>query len=615
MATCRNQSVSRKLVSMGLMGTTISLILEGLASSDTSPMSEAQTSYIEQLIACVANLCASCDEAVEELSRRQFCGSLVQVVSSTTLAHSIRRAAAQCLHTSTENQPSISQSLVGLEGGVGVLVSAAEHVRGQGTEEHGDEQLCSLYCCGALTNICGSLPSDDPMDLTTKMQQLLPILLRSLQPSDDTLNTCISPTIDAELSESQQQQARQMPLPTPPSDLQSTEEASVAVEMEEGEGESPGGDGGRGEEVYVGGEVDKPWTGALEVVELAAEVLANVAVVVKECCMQGDEQAGDYEGGAEWVDDDENERRMEAIAALKSVQQQQQQGDEQLKRVDVGVFDARGGVAACLTVLGRLHSALSSLSGRCEQNGVPLSSSSAELMAAAEKTLTALSNLLHLVGDWKEADVTALLTLLLDQFDLSCALFRGVTPSVTSSHSESASPSGTSGWELSPLLDAARAQSLSRALLAATTSCLATLHRMPVPPALLSLEGPSGKVLRGRRLVTLLRGVSSVPLWEAAQHCLDLVCFLASTELTTSEVKVVSNALLRRLADPSALRASRGGEGLCDASILVMEGTLSAFIDLHSSDDPEVYQVYQSLQAPTLLQQAFSDFKNKVSYK
>jgi hypothetical protein len=256
---------------------------------------------------------------------------------------------------------------------------------------------------------------------------------------------------------------------------------------------------------------------------------------------------------------------------------------------------------------------------RCDKENLNFHSSSTEILSCTDKILTALSNFLYLVNDWTEQEVHTLMDILLKQFNSFSAIFRGVTPSNTSS---SDSSSATNIWGLSSLLDHSKLQTIIRSTLSANVCCLATLHRMPMEESLLAMSGtrnPMNKTLRGLRLVTLIKGIAAVPFWEVTQHCLDMVSFLGSIELQFNEIKVISNTLLRRLGDPSALRTSirEGQKGagvgsLCDASILVMEACVSSFIDLHSSDDPDIYSVYMSLNSPALLQQAFSDFKNKI---
>lgn len=603
MATCRNQSVSRRLVSMGLMGTTISLVMEGLNST---PMSDAQASYIEQLTACVSNLCASCEEAVVELRSRQFCPSLVHILSSGELNSSIKRAAAQCLHTATENEAVISESISSLPGGVDVLVTVAQQCS---TAQDLDMKLCGLYCLGTLVNICGSLPSGNTTDLTQKMQQILPMLLSALEPSEDILNLCISPTIDDELTESQKKKAGELPTDDNGSLLldESTSTSTMTYEMnDEGMGDDLEGGGdddvddqkeeGGGEEVYVGGDVDKPWMPTFEVLEVAAEVLANIAVILKEQCGGADEEErGDYDEG-EWDDDDENERRMEAIAAMKGARQDEDGGvDFSSRRVELGVFDVRSAVGSLISVSTKLHTCIDVMISRCDKEHAKFPSSSNEIMSCTDKLSTALTNFLYLVNDWTETDVHTLMDILLKQFNSFATVFRGVTPSGAAGDSSTA----TNIWALSSLLEQSKLQSVVRNTLSATVSCLATLHRMPMDESLLSMANPmnpTNKTLRGMRMVTLIRGIASVPFWEVTQHCLDMVSFLSSIELQFSEVKVISNTLLRRLSDPSALRVrtgtrQMGARSLCDASILVMEACISAFIDLHSSDDRDIYSV------------------------
>ena len=584
MATCRNKAVSQRLVSIGLMGTVISLVLDNL---DKKLEEEPEISYVDQLIACVSNICASCDEAVEEIRKREFCATLVQILATPTLHISIQRSAAQCLYTVTENQVEISQSILMLSDGEEILLNVGQQPV---SADDLDRSLASLYSVGALIKIYGSVPCSNCEDLTQKMQHIAPILLNYLNPSDDTLSMCSSVTVDDELVDSKQQNKS-----ISSQSMDTTEvalsENDIDVGMSDDHLDEDVDDVERddeGEEVYVGGDIEKPWGPVFEAVEVAAEIIANLAVVLKEHCIgQDEDQKGDYEE-VEWDDDDEAEGRMEAIATLKSAHQEELSCFK--RRIELGVFDANSCIGSCVSVLSRLHTSLEIMANRSEKDNGKFLSSSYEILCASDKLLTALTNFLYLIDEWTENEVNTLMELLLNQFNTFVAILNGVTPS-SSGELDNITHCN---WCLSSLLSQPKVQVIIRTALASTVYCLATLHRMPMEESLLALSSPLTHRLRGTRLVSIIRGFSTIPFWEVSRHCLDVVSFLGSTELHINEVKLVSNSLLKRLSDPSALREIDGKNGkrsMIDASILVMEACISSFIDLHSSDNPEIYQV------------------------
>lgn len=84
--------------------------------------------------------------------------------------------------------------------------------------------------------------------------------------------------------------------------------------------------------------------------------------------------------------------------------------------------------------------------------------------------------------------------------------------------------------------------------------------------------------------------------------CFELISLLAEATfpnsdrplVTPPENQLLTEALLKRLSDPGAVISREGTETktkLVDASTIVMESCISCLIDLHSSDDLEIYQV------------------------
>lgn len=59
------------------------------------------------------------------------------------------------------------------------------------------------------------------------------------------------------------------------------------------------------------------------------------------------------------------------------------------------------------------------------------------------------------------------------------------------------------------------------------------------------------------------------------------------------QLKVLSEALLKRLTDPKAVTCTPKEllGGTADASLAIMAGCFSTLVDLHSSDDPAYLQV------------------------
>lgn len=89
---------------------------------------------------------------------------------------------------------------------------------------------------------------------------------------------------------------------------------------------------------------------------------------------------------------------------------------------------------------------------------------------------------------------------------------------------------------------------------------------------------------------------------KAMRPCFELISLLAEAPLPNSDRPLLSNvenqllteALLKRLSDPGAVISREGLDSktkLVDASTIVMESCISCLIDLHSSDDLEIYQV------------------------
>jgi hypothetical protein len=85
---------------------------------------------------------------------------------------------------------------------------------------------------------------------------------------------------------------------------------------EEGDGEGEGGDEQQQKLVFIGSDVNRTWTQHFDVVEVAAEILANMACLVRNTVLSAG-AAGDEEY-EDWSDDEESELKMEQIAAANA---------------------------------------------------------------------------------------------------------------------------------------------------------------------------------------------------------------------------------------------------------------------------------------------------------
>lgn len=93
------------------------------------------------------------------------------------------------------------------------------------------------------------------------------------------------------------------------------------------------------------------------------------------------------------------------------------------------------------------------------------------------------------------------------------------------------------------------------------------------------------------------------------RSCLDIISMLAELMfpgtqkpiITPNENEILTQTLLQRLSDPGAVVSKENNNNdhtrskLVDASTMVMEGCISCIIDLHSSDDLDIYQVFYFL--------------------
>jgi hypothetical protein len=90
---------------------------------------------------------------------------------------------------------------------------------------------------------------------------------------------------------------------------------AVEGEGEIDEEEEEEGDGEESKLVFVAKDVERPWTIDFEVVQVAAEILANMCCLVRSSTIGTEEREGEGEGEGDWSDDDENELKMESIAS------------------------------------------------------------------------------------------------------------------------------------------------------------------------------------------------------------------------------------------------------------------------------------------------------------
>ena len=103
----------------------------------------------------------------------------------------------------------------------------------------------------------------------------------------------------------------------------------------------------------------------------------------------------------------------------------------------------------------------------------------------------------------------------------------------------------------------------------------------------------------------------TVPVLEICRPCIEAIGSLAEApELTIELIAVLSNGLLHRLQNPTAVTTASAGQK--DASLLVTDACVGALIDLHSSDNLEILSCFHRLGCLAILEQVLQDFQTKV---
>mmetsp|Transcript_15322 Transcript_15322/g.23072 ORF Transcript_15322/g.23072 Transcript_15322/m.23072 type:complete len:746 (-) Transcript_15322:81-2318(-) len=607
MASCRTTTVSRRMVDAGIMGTLMSLVNEHICV----PITDTSAPYLEQLVAAISNLCASCELAIDEILSKQFLSVLINALQLTSHVPSLKASVACCLYTCTDSHMASCEALYALPDAMGSLIRAATEVAGENIGGH--DRLAQLYSVGTLSNVYmshmasqESIPDALVVEARTRMQDVLNAVLVALSPSDTVFEAVIQPNVD-DADSSVNHAGTDAPAGSSSADIEDDA-------MDEGEGDT-GEQDDEGRVVYIGRDTEKPWATEFEVSEVAAEILANMACVLRNSMGYND----DINEEADWSDDDENELKMENMAKNISLSATNSASTAQLPPLQ---FDTTSAIGSCLSLLNKLNTALQVICSHCADNNTPFTSPGMDVINTADKVLNAMSNLIPLLDSWNVDMVSNTLLGLLQLCSSLYRTFNGVT-----ARDDDSTKSSSELWILSPLLTPSSMQRCLRTTLTSCMAAIAALHRAEaIDKALISFgaqTGPYGN-LKNMRLECLLNITSSVPLLEVMQPCFDIISALAEATdcngqllLHPDDNKVLTGALLARLEDPAAsmcrnsVTQTRSAEYV-DGSLLVMEGCISTLIDLHSSDDLATYKVFTELNTNHHLQEQYSNFRAKL---
>jgi len=296
-------------------------------------------------------------------------------------------------------------------------------------------------------------------------------------------------------------------------------------------------------------------------------------------------------------------------------------------------FDTQSSINSCISFIEKIDLAFNNLISHA-QAGEILTSPVIELLVSADRIFSALHNISFLIDsqNWTVLQFANTLSPSLQLLNSLCKIFAGITLSnqVTTTNESNLTEEESSihMWSISPLISS---QSIEVALRSTIFSCLnwiLSIHSAcggnPITLGLF-VEGDERFVqLKNYRLSTLLKVISDIPLFEALRSCLDIISMLAEltlpgTEkpiLSPQENQILTQTLLQRLSDPGAIVSKENSidtrTKLVDASTMVMEGCISSIIDLHSSDDLEIYQVFYNLQTLNILKETTGIFRNKL---
>ena len=149
------------------------------------------------------------------------------------------------------------------------------------------------------------------------MQQVLSVVLSSLSISDEILSTVTSSSIDTSTSNTgaPNNNTTTTTTTTTNTDKGDDMEAVKGEGAEDAEGEEGEGGGESDKLVFVAGDVDRSWTAYFDVIEVAAEILANMACLVRNTVLTTGPNADGEVNEEDWSDNEEDEQKMEQIAS------------------------------------------------------------------------------------------------------------------------------------------------------------------------------------------------------------------------------------------------------------------------------------------------------------
>ena len=112
-------------------------------------------------------------------------------------------------------------------------------------------------------------------------------------------------------------------------------------------------------------------------------------------------------------------------------------------------------------------------------------------------------------------------------------------------------------------------------------------------------------------VVVLLSGIST-PLFDVSRPCIEAAGAVGAWDnLPVALVSVLSNALLRRIQDPTVIEL-QGSKQVSVASIMLVDAAFNAFMDLHATDDSSVLTVFTKLDCINILVSSHKKFAAQV---
>jgi len=536
MACTESDEIICKMVDAGIVRTSISLVCGSCSSSGASlsgleGLSTSQLNLVvEQLLLAISNMCVysvACDEFV---SSPQAVPCLLHlIVSGPTLA--IQVAASQVLIVISENNVAVSQQIIearGIEALLRCLLGApppTSHQRGVAFPY--SSIIVALRCGGALVNIYSCQQVSTEIKAQCQIASVVAKVASYLQPNEHILE-------------------------------ESTSYVEFDAAQESGH-ETP----------------QRASSGACEIINTAAELLANLAYCVRnnsEVEEGGDEAGGGGDvgggGGSGGMLVDQQQYSAAAISG------EEEEVEIPLTAEQLALMStlAEGNVfPACLHSLSLHYTALRTIVSKVSET--PLSITSFEIIDAIDRLATLLSNLVGCDEVFLAGSTETVFSLLIEIVNCCIEVILGTTRSTDEAGNE------ITLMPLSESLDHSAARTLF------SGSCASVLKSF-----LVIVESASGEALLSaemlKKIATMACRGTSIPAFEVSLQIIDLIGALGEKDVLSPPINaILTNLLLRRIDKPSAFLLSSSSQDIIDKSVDIVRGCLSSLVDLHSSDD------------------------------